>query len=1237
MNRHSDLRQLTLIQWNARSLRPKKATLQSLLQDNRVDVFAISETKLLSTDNFSLQNYDLFSYCRDRRGGGVMLGVHKSLKVTPLVVDDAFMDPIEAVGCTVDTGEQKLSFFSVYIPPGVHFRAAQLRQLLTSSVPIVVMGDFNSHSTSWGCRSSDARSKLIIDVSDDLNLSLLNDGSLTRLPPPSVGDAPSAIDLTLVSASLVLNCDWKVLGFEYFSDHAPILVRVGFSSGTIRRHRLRRSVDLTKNIDFQRYNLLVYLSLASIKEAPIDMQCELFTKSMYDSAMAAQTIPVPSPFIYSYEQPCEWWNAECDRAKDRYRQAEREFRTNTNPVTGTEYELAQNEFDKITRRAKEKAWQARCESFSDRTKLSELWRLARHYRKGMSPPRTQMDSEVMSQFIAKTTPDFVPNVPRYDSLIREYEDATHLADPFTRDELSFAIAKAKNNAPGTDRIKALLLRHLPNEALDLLLTIFNHILSSTSTPPAWNEAKVVVLLKPGKDPANVDSYRPICLLQSVRKLFERMLLTRLDHWAEVNEMLSPFQDGFRKGRGVNDCHARLTNAIHTAFERKQSCAVAFLDIKGAYDNVLVDVLLQDLFSKGIPRLVVDTIWSLMCCRTLVFEDDFGTVVTRCAFKGLPQGDSLSPLLYNLYTASMHAEASESTQIHEYADDVALACAHKDPKVAMSRLRRSTVDIFNWYATRGLDVSLTKTVVVVFSRKHELPNFRFSINGTDLPVQQDFNYLGVNYDRKMLRRVEVENKRSRCLKRLNFLKAISGVWWGANPYCMLRLYKSTILSVLEFGCISFASTTARTHLLKLEKIQWSALRVAGGFLMSTHTRTMEVVMGVPPLQVRYSYLFSNFLLSVFAHKKSMIVESFEKLVSVNTNHPRVVEFLRVKSLLPLPMSQPSMYHFELEACLAKPSVDCTIRNALIGVPKSLYPTVIRSAFLECSERVDPDVVVYTDGSVSSEGVGVGVFGPEGRELSLSCPTPTSVFSAEMLALNFACKSLMERERPCRALIVSDSQSSLSALVGHRLDMRVHPRVYDTRRIIHELSRRGFCITLAWTPSHCGLQGNETADGLATLGASAEERAIDFPFFNDFKPLLRKFLMSEWGHIWVEDQMGRFAHSIFPQIRGKPWFQDLDYERRDIVFINRIITNHTRLRTHLNRIDIIDDPLCLCGDEYETIDHLLWRCPRIDRTDIVRKLNLKGISENTPTRDILGMRGFDAMKEIRHFFDEQEIVI
>jgi hypothetical protein len=73
---------------------------------------------------------------------------------------------------------------------------------------------------------------------------------------------------------------------------------------------------------------------------------------------------------------------------------------------------------------------------------------------------------------------------------------------------------------------------------------------------------------------------------------EKMLCTRLVMWAERNNVLSPTQYGFRKGRGMRDCLAILTVDINNSFEMKEYTVAAFLDISRAYDNVIIDILCE---------------------------------------------------------------------------------------------------------------------------------------------------------------------------------------------------------------------------------------------------------------------------------------------------------------------------------------------------------------------------------------------------------------------------------------------------------------------------------------------------------------------------------------------------------------------------------------------------------------------------------------------------------------------
>jgi Reverse transcriptase (RNA-dependent DNA polymerase) len=112
----------------------------------------------------------------------------------------------------------------------------------------------------------------------------------------------------------------------------------------------------------------------------------------------------------------------------------------------------------------------------------------------------------------------------------------------------------------------------------------------------------------------------------------KMLCTRFDFWAEQNLALSPTQFGFRKGKGTRDCLAILTTSINTSFEKKEQTVAAFLDISGAYDNVLIDLLCNKMLEKNWPAQIVRLMWNLMWKKELQFYFGNKKYISRTRYK-----------------------------------------------------------------------------------------------------------------------------------------------------------------------------------------------------------------------------------------------------------------------------------------------------------------------------------------------------------------------------------------------------------------------------------------------------------------------------------------------------------------------------------------------------------------------------------------------------------------------------
>ena len=147
---------------------------------------------------------------------------------------------------------------------------------------------------------------------------------------------------------------------------------------------------------------------------------------------------------------------------------------------------------------------------------------------------------------------------------------------------------------------------------DFLSGYFNKCLVHGYFPNALKIAKVKPIFKPGKR-SSMNNYRPISLLSSLAKVFEKLISMRLTKFLEDSNILADQQIGFRKGHftthAITDFCSQICNKLDNG---KHSC-VLLLDLKKAFDTVNHEILLQKLDKHGIRGIVIDS--SKVICQT----------------------------------------------------------------------------------------------------------------------------------------------------------------------------------------------------------------------------------------------------------------------------------------------------------------------------------------------------------------------------------------------------------------------------------------------------------------------------------------------------------------------------------------------------------------------------------------------------------------------------------------------
>jgi hypothetical protein len=103
---------------------------------------------------------------------------------------------------------------------------------------------------------------------------------------------------------------------------------------------------------------------------------------------------------------------------------------------------------------------------------------------------------------------------------------------------------------------------------------------------------------------------------------------------------------------------------------KEQTNAAFLDMSGAYDNVIIDHLCEVMVERKLPIHIIRLLWNLLKKKKLVFYVGGIEYMSRIGYKGLPQGSVLNPFLNSLLGSGL------DRFILQYADDVVVYASQR---------------------------------------------------------------------------------------------------------------------------------------------------------------------------------------------------------------------------------------------------------------------------------------------------------------------------------------------------------------------------------------------------------------------------------------------------------------------------------------------------------------------------------------------------------------------------------
>jgi hypothetical protein len=140
-------------------------------------------------------------------------------------------------------------------------------------------------------------------------------------------------------------------------------------------------------------------------------------------------------------------------------------------------------------------------------------------------------------------------------------------------------------------------------------TVKHHVLAlirasvdEGTLPSQWKHAKIIPLKKPGKDHYTLaKAWRPISLLATLGKTLESVIAERISYAVEIYGHLPTNQFGARKQRSADQALLLLQEQILTAWQGRRILSLVSFDVKGAYNGVCKEGLLQRMKARGVSE------------------------------------------------------------------------------------------------------------------------------------------------------------------------------------------------------------------------------------------------------------------------------------------------------------------------------------------------------------------------------------------------------------------------------------------------------------------------------------------------------------------------------------------------------------------------------------------------------------------------------------------------------------
>lgn len=273
------------------------------------------------------------------------------------------------------------------------------------------------------------------------------------------------------------------------------------------------------------------------------------------------------------------------------------------------------------------------------------------------------------------------------------------------------------------------------------------------------------------------------------------------------------------------------------------------DVKGTYNRVCKERLVQRMKARGIPEVLLRWVEAFCSGRTAAIQINGQlSEVQDLPQPGLPQGSPLSPILFLFFNADLVQRQIDSQGgAIAFVDDFTAWVT--GPTVHSNREGITSIinEALDWEKRSGATFEADTTAIIHFAPKaRKVDQEPFTIKGQTVEPKSKVKILGVLMDTRLKYKEHIARAASKGLEAAMELRRLRGL----SPATARQLFSSTVAPVMDYASNVWIHAFKNQSIGPINRVQRVGAQAIVGTFLTVATSVAEAEAHIATAQHRF---------------------------------------------------------------------------------------------------------------------------------------------------------------------------------------------------------------------------------------------------------------------------------------------------------------------------------------------------------------------------------------------------